>query len=214
MIIGESITCGYGLFDVKTGKCFSDTEDVWQTGAVIAARNFDADIHVISVSGKRLTRPDSAMPQPTMPDINKMVDFLYDPYTEWDVQKYQPDIIIINLGTNDFISIKNDEDRQKFGADYEKFIRELHKDYPNAKILWAFGAMGDGVNLFSSITQAAENVNKDVKSLVHTYRMPHCLSIKDGGGGVDHPNVISNLQYGEDFTKIIGDIMNWKIKRK
>ena len=212
LVLGDSISCGYGIYDVNSGLCYSNTEDALKTGAAIAAKNFDADIHIIAVSGRRLTQKKTGVPQPTIPEINKKLDYLNEFETEWDVTKYQPDIIVINLGTNDFIDIKEESDRQQFKQEYESFIRQLNSNYPKAKIICALGAMGDGGYLFPIITQAVETVNKD-KINAYTYRMKPCLQITNGGAGAAHPSVEANRQYGQDLTELIQSITKWKIRK-
>lgn len=79
----------------------------------------------------------------------------------WDFSSYQPDVVLINLGTNDFgflnvayymddrvvdaeEQVLVDQFIADFKARYETFVDELHGKYPNAKIVALWGMMVEG----------------------------------------------------------------------
>jgi lysophospholipase L1-like esterase len=63
------------------------------------------------------------------------------PDPKWDFSKFQPDVIVICLGLNDYTGLKDkegnvtEENSANFRKTYSDFILNLRKDYPKAKIL-------------------------------------------------------------------------------
>ncbi len=55
---------------------------------------------------------------------------------EWDFSKHQPDVVVVNLGTNDDSYCKNDSTRQEeYKTEYVEFIKEIRQNNPNAAII-------------------------------------------------------------------------------
>ena len=134
-VIGDSITCGYGNeAPNKEAKFTPETENAWLTYGAVAARTVNADYVSIAWSGKKL-----------WPD-NSIVD-LYDRVApnasgsaKWDFSQWTPDVVVINLGTNDFNAKANPEEAGWVAA-YLEFIGEIRARYPKAVIYCAVGPM-------------------------------------------------------------------------
>jgi len=82
--------------------------------------------------------------------------------TVWnDFGIYVPDLIVINLGTNDafyFMSIdpsKVESEQKVFVQNYEDFLAHLRKLYPKTKILCTLGTMCQEV--YPLVEQAVNN---------------------------------------------------------
>lgn len=120
--IGDSITCGYGVDD-PLGKSFSIyNENAAKTYAYKAAQNFGADYSFVSVSGAGVISGYSGNGK-----INDalLVPNFYDKFCftwswfdgeqtanyDWDFSQYQPELIVVNLGTNDNSYTKGDADK-------------------------------------------------------------------------------------------------------
>jgi len=80
----------------------------------------------------------------------------------WDFYKRQPDIVVINLGTNDNSYTKGIEDRVlMFTKEYTKFIKKVREHNPDATIICSLGIMGgqlypaveSAVNAYKNETQ-------------------------------------------------------------
>ena len=61
---------------------------------------------------------------------------------KWDFQKFQPDVIVVNLGTNDSSGTKN---MDRIGKAVEDFLRKLRVCNPESYILWCYGMLGDEI---------------------------------------------------------------------
>lgn len=143
--IGNSITCGYGIEDDVPEHDFSyDTENHTMTYAYKAARALDADFNVVARSGIGIYRNYGGPKEGdthTMP-LEYDYTMLYNHDYEWDHSKFHPDIICINLGTND--TSEDNYDITLYEGHYREFLRHLRDLHPQAKIVLLTGAMLQG----------------------------------------------------------------------
>ncbi len=134
-VIGDSISCGYGNEAASPDQPFSPkTENAWLAYGAVAARAVQADYFCIAWSGKKL-----------WPD-NSIAD-LYDATlpgeqgsAPWDFSLWTPDVVVINLGTNDFYGRPSPDPAGWVDA-YVKFIARLRVHYPRAAIYCTLGTM-------------------------------------------------------------------------
>lgn len=130
-IIGDSITAGYGNEGVDPCNFSADTENHYQTYGAIAARTVGAELHTVAWSGKGIVYNYGD-------DVNQPMPELYDRTVateagEWSFGR-QPDVVAINLGTNDF-STGNDPPGELYVGTYVEFVGHLRDVYPQAFIL-------------------------------------------------------------------------------
>ncbi|HHT88066.1 MAG TPA: SGNH/GDSL hydrolase family protein [Clostridiales bacterium] len=153
--VGDSITCGYGVDDENYEHHFSTkTEDVTKAYAYKAAEALNADYSMVAISGYGIisgyTEGDEPIPEQTIPQYYDTLGFSYGGFgaskpqdIKWDFTKRQPDIIVINLGTNDSSYIKGYDDRHDwFFGEYTAFIRKVRGHNPDAVIICSIGIMG------------------------------------------------------------------------
>jgi lysophospholipase L1-like esterase len=169
--IGDSITVGYGVDNPKRNGDFSPaTEDFTKTYAYKTAVELDADYSVVAFSGYGLvghyTKVSTGVA--SVPRYYDKIGYTWAQASnfkpseiEWDFNKNrQPNIIVINLGTNDEGYTKKDtENVAVFVEDYAEFLKELRLYNPDAAIICTLGAMGAG--LFPAIEQAVANVKAE-----------------------------------------------------
>ena len=143
--IGNSITCGYGIEDDVPEHDFSyDTENHTMTYAYKAARALDADFNVVARSGIGIYRNYGGPKEGDRQTMPMEYDYtmLYDHDHEWDHSKFHPDIICINLGTND--TSEDNYDIAIYEERYREFLRHLRDLHPQAKIVLLTGCMLQG----------------------------------------------------------------------
>lgn len=141
--IGDSITCGMGA-DEREIPCgqseWMDQHTTWNNYAVQVARKLDAQYMLTAVSGMGMHRNWST-PGPIMPD--RYASVYSDPLdtsTSWDHSRYQADLVIIALGTNDFSDGDKPDPRpapieSEFKHEYRRFLDHLRKVYPVAHFI-------------------------------------------------------------------------------
>jgi lysophospholipase L1-like esterase len=209
--VGDSITCGYGI-EVNDPKIhFSpDTENFSDAYASIAARALNADYLVVARSGIGMLRnyggPVDGSPD-NMPAIYDRVLF-HQPQPAWDPAKFTPDVVCINLGTNDFS--KPGPNQEKYVSNYVTFVNMLIGRYPKARFVLLAGPMNNSDVLKGLIAQVAEMVNKDHAGKVTTFELS-----KQGsrGFGADyHPNKEQAKVNGAELAEYLSKLMAWSLE--
>jgi hypothetical protein len=142
--IGDSITCGYGVNGASGAELFrASTESAYYSYAGITARLLDADYISVCRSGIGVARNfEKDRKKRTMPNI---YHFTYLGSRDvWDFTGWNPDVVVINLGTNDFSRDPLVPPGEFYGA-YTGFIKRLRLRYPDAPIVCLMGPMFDEV---------------------------------------------------------------------
>jgi lysophospholipase L1-like esterase len=164
--IGDSITCGYGVDDeVKENHFQTSTEDATRAYAYKTAEKLGADYSLVSYSGYGIISGYTNGAKVTAQQLPKYysdVAFSYNTFggtqansIDWDFS-VQPDIVVINLGTNDDSYTQGDTEKsEEYSTAYTEFIKTVREKNPNAKILCTLGIMGD--RLFPYVEKAVEN---------------------------------------------------------
>jgi Carbohydrate esterase 2 N-terminal/GDSL-like Lipase/Acylhydrolase family len=211
-VIGNSITSGYGVEGENTNCHFSpQTENACMSYAAIAARALNADYSLVSYSGRGVVRnygdknKTSINPMPSLYDRT----CFYDSTKKWDFEKWIPQVVIINLGTNDF-STQPFPDKNVFQKAYSKLINRVRSLYPHVTIFCMCGPMiGEPCLTYIkgvvSQQQKREDRDKDV-FLVEINRN----LFNDSDWGCDwHPNINGSVKTANILTPIIKLRMHW-----
>ncbi len=136
-LVGDSITCGYGN-DGQGPACpfTADTENEFMAYGAIAARELGAAHVGISYSGIGMYRQYGGGTQEQMP-VRWNRTLADDANSAWDFS-YTPDVVVVNLGTNDF---SVGDPGQAYVDAYAGFLEQVRGRYPDAFILCAVGSM-------------------------------------------------------------------------
>lgn len=218
--IGDSITCGYGVDDEdKTHHFSTTTEDVTKTYAYKTAENLNADYSMVSISGHGIISGYSdgkkKVANQTMPRYYDKLGSSYVTFKgkkasaqEWDFTGYTPDVIVINLGTNDDSYTKNMEDRTaEYAEAYTKFLKDIREKNPNAQIVCTLGIMGS--NLYPFIELAVENYIAETGDTKVT-AMPFDVQSADDGYAADwHPTEATHTKAADKLTAYLSELMGW-----
>ncbi len=221
--IGNSITCGYGNEGTKKEEHFDyATENHYYSYASITARNLEAQHWVVARSGigayRNYDGPRTGTPESCMlvqyeytgyawkPELRQEASFLSE---HWDFSCYQPDVVCINLGTNDLST--NNYDLHLLKAAYQKLLKMVRQHNPQAKIVLLTGSMlynqelQDAVRLLDEIAAEAQQTgDKDV------YRFDMAHIDGDAFLGNDwHPNIYQDEKMAGELTAFLRKLMNW-----
>jgi lysophospholipase L1-like esterase len=208
-LIGDSITCGYGNEGMGPGCGFTpDTENEWLAYGSIAARSLKAEQHVIAYSGKGAYRDYSGNTSDQMPVLYERT-FAENSNVQWNFSSWKADVVVLNLGTNDFA--KGDPGQAYVDA-YAGMVKQIRGHYPEAYIVCAVGSMLGGGDLAQDIKYvkgvvAAANTAGDAKvSFVD-------LGQQDGnanGLGCDyHPSLKTHQIMADTLAAAIKALTGW-----
>lgn len=218
--IGDSITCGYGNEAEKPEDGFkTHQENGWDAFAAKTARKFNAEFNCICSSGigiySSYTGEDKINDSILMPMVYGFTDRLFEQsigksgYKKWDFKKYVPDLIVINLGTNDGSYVRFDESRKenfrKLYVDFLKQVREKNGDYP--KILCTLGSID--TYLFDEIAAAVEEYKLQTgDTKIDTMKFEVQIDA-DGIGGDFHPSTATHEKMSIKLYSKITQYMGW-----
>jgi len=167
--IGDSITCGYGVDDEDRNHHFStNTEDATKAYAYKTAQLLDADYSLVSYSGNGIVSGSTTQGvKVSEQQLSKKYECFAVSYgigsngfkassINWDFSRFTPDIIVINLGTNDNSYTGKDEELiREYIEAYTEFIKQVRQNNANSHIICTLGVMG--AELYDAICTAAEN---------------------------------------------------------
>ncbi|HAH22631.1 MAG TPA: hypothetical protein DCL77_02515 [Prolixibacteraceae bacterium] len=210
--IGNSITCGYGNEGVNGGKFGPTTQNHYLTYAAITSRSFNARHLAVCKSGIGIYRnydgPVSGSAD-CMPNYYQRI-FLYDAAPLYKFTD-RPDLICIDLGTNDFSTSKGDP--TLFVNNYLKFIDQLQLKNNGADILCLLGPMMGGNDLITirnclkSIVLTANAKNQGKVSFFEMSAQTGSLGI-----GIDyHPTVAQHLKNAKELINYISILKGWTV---
>lgn len=214
--IGNSITCGYGTEGLSGSERWRPaTENNYLSYAPIIARAFNADYHIVAHSGMGVVRnygyKEKVSPE-AMPDrFNRVFDEKDQPI--WNFKQWLPDVVFINLGTNDF-STKPYPDKAVFKAGYEKLINEVRKQYGDLPIFCVVGPMTDEP-CYSYVKEMVEDFRSVYqKKNVYFVGIPTYLMnpAKDLGSDT-HPNYLGQRKMAAHVLPVVASIIGWDYKK-
>ena len=175
--IGDSITCGYGVDDPDRNHHFkTSTEDNTKTYAYKTAQNLDADYSMLSVSGWGIISGYSENgAKQASSQLPRYYDRLAVSWTNincvdpkvvrWDFTTFIPDVIVINLGTNDATYTKGNSTKiDEYKEAYSAFLKDIRSKNPDAQIICSLGMMGqDLCNAVKAVVDSYSTLTGDTK---------------------------------------------------
>ena len=221
--IGNSITCGYGNEGANKFQGFEyETENHYYSYASITARNLEAQHWVVARSGigayRNYNGPKTGNPESNMPVQYEYTGYAWKPELrqeptflkeKWDFNRYQPDLICINLGTND-LSTPN-YDAKLLKQNYQKLLKMVRQHNPKAKIVFLTGSMlyNEELKLQKQLLdEVTAEAQKAGDKEVYRFDMNHI----DGEafyGNDWHPNIYQDEKMAGELTPFLRKLMNW-----
>ncbi|HEY1114664.1 MAG TPA: GDSL-type esterase/lipase family protein [Chitinophagaceae bacterium] len=195
--IGNSITCGAAA-DPSEVPCgtgdYHDQHNAYYAYGPRVARALGTDFILSSVSGIGIYRNWNS-DGPTMPQVYEKLDFQANNPRRWDFTQYNPKVVSIALGTNDFSNGDGKRPRQPFDSavftsQYIAFVKAVRAKYPAARIALLSSPMvqGERSALLQNILVAVKN---DIDPLYPASQPVALYFFKpmQARGCTGHPNV-------------------------
>ena len=208
LFIGDSITCGYGVLGAPDSEYDLREEDGELCYAAFLARNMNWNAEWVSASGHGTFVDYLNDTENVLPREFPYTNWFYDKETREDFSRFQPEYIIVNLGTNDSGPIwadKSGNTRRGFLASYERFLYVLRKAYPEAKIICVLGTVAPG--MFKFVEQVVAKVNMEGLKGVYGVELPE-HDVEHDGMASGHP---SKATHEKDAKRIEEFIRRMKL---
>lgn len=198
---GDSLTTGHGVKGSNSTTAFETVnEDPTLCYAGVATKLLNAQATIYAYSGISLAVEGRYYP-PLMKDVYRYV-CSSNCREEWDFSRYVPDVIVVNLGANDWSSIKNvyweqrEEKVRKFSEAYVDFIRTLQEIAPNAKIVCITDRYQIGREIDDKIEAAAKMTGV------------YCVELySNSNGSAGHPDTEAGQIAGKQLADFINSIL-------
>lgn len=233
--IGDSITSGEGIIGAKAE---TDWLPMWFSAghgyAKLTAEALGADYRVLSQSGWGVLSSWDNNPHYNLPQYYEQVCGLLQgkrnktlgALNEHHFAEWQPDVVVINLGTNDQNAFHqpewrddatgeyfkqrllqdgsfHPEDLERFQQAVRQFLIKLRRCNPDAYLLWAYGMLG--TPLLNAIVSAVDAyVEQTGDGRASVFELPEMT--EDGIGARSHPGKIAHAKAAEALAYRIGEL--------
>ena len=205
--IGDSFTCGYGDEAPSGGSFTYATENASITYAALMANRYNADCMITAWSGKGMVRNYGAAGQTSVDPMPYYYARICGTVaTNNYAFAWQPDVVVVVLGINDFSTSPNPSQAQYCGG-YSNFVKTLRGYYPNAHILCT--RLSSMAGSASSYIQSVVTTSGDSK--VHYANVSYTLVNPTDLGAAGHPNASGHTKIANAFVPVFDAIMgtNW-----
>ena len=204
--VGDSLTVGYmASKDGKSARGWSTTtEDVTGTYCPQVAAAFDAQYQVVGVSGCGIVRNNGGDTEMLFPEIYRQLDPYNNPGVEYDFSTH-PDVIVINLGTNDESEANLNLPADTFRQGLYAFLKEVRNYHPDAQILYTYGLVRTGLS--ESIKTVITQLQNEGDDKVHYLQLTQCEKWELN---LNHTVSSAYVQRGEEIIEKIRQITLWE----
>lgn len=198
-VIGDSLSVGAGNEGHATcaGGIDAFTNNYLAYGSV-AARSVGADVVTIAWSGIGVYRNYDGSTSNTMP--TRYPHAIANDDTAWDFSKYQPHVVVMNLGTNDFGA---GDPGNAYATAYVSFIKSVRSKYAVAYFILIDMYGG---NRLTRINNVVAQLKASGESKVEMLSLG---SVQNNLGCNQHPNVAAHAAMGNVLATRLKTVMNW-----
>lgn len=204
--IGDSITCGAGNTGASaTCPLDQNTEDSSLSYAGLSAAQLHASYTNICYSGRGVYRDAKGFTSHPMTLLWKRT-FVQRRELPWSHDMLLPDVVVVNLGTNDSAL---SYERERYLSAQANFYKTLRKAYPDAHLVYLVGARKTTAN----VKQAAQDLSRWVSGLgtdSHASFLALAAAEPDEHEGCAfHPGLLSHERMASAVVKHLREKLHW-----
>ncbi|MNP10872.1 Endoglucanase E precursor [compost metagenome] len=230
--IGDSITSGEGVIGARVEQ---DWISMWFSAihnyTVITAEALNADYRIISQSGWGVHTSWDNNPHANIPESYEKIcgvltgvkNEALGAWEENDFDSWQPDVVVVNLGTNDAGAFHSpewsdevngktykqrlnddgtyhEEDIKSFEEAVENFLVKLRKYNKDAHLIWAYGMLG--IPMMPAIYRAVDSYTKATEDQkVSVFQLPNMTD--ETVGARSHPGMLAHEKAAKELAGYI-----------
>jgi lysophospholipase L1-like esterase len=203
LVLGDSVTCAAG-----TDRSHDRKESAWtdprHSYGMLAAQALDAQVHLVCYGGRGLVRSwNNRTDEHNLPDFYELAIADDRQPVRWDHARYDPDLIVSAIGTNDFNG--GAPDRAGYVATYVGLVRKLMHNHRRARIVLTEGAILNGDAKRTMQAYIAETVEKIADPRVRAIPSTHY----PGDASDAHPTGPQHAEMARELVAQVKPIMGW-----
>ena len=209
--VGDSITSGEGTVGaIYEEDWISAFFSAMNTYPRMVADALSAEYRVVSQSGwGTVTGWDGNVENKIPPFYTQVCGLLtgernasLGALQDYDFEAWQPDAVIINLGTNDATAIQSAA--ELLTTAIGDFLKVVRNSNPTAQIIWGYGMLGD--NFLSVIREAVEGyAEQTADSRIHILKLPD--TTPDTVGSRLHPGMKAHQITAKEIEKYLQELL-------
>lgn len=213
LLIGDSVTCGEDIDRSSDCKKDGATWNAPLSYGMLLSRALGAQSHLVCYGGRGLIRDwqgNSAVLN--APQFFELAVASGEPQIHWDHAAYQPDLVIVSLGTNDFnLELGALPDRERYVSAYVAFVSRIRTLHPKASVLLTEGAM---VNDFTDPTRPQKSrlrsyLAETVERLADPRVAVFASQYYPGDACDPHPTRDQHAAMARDLEPVVRRTLGW-----
>ncbi|HSC67595.1 MAG TPA: SGNH/GDSL hydrolase family protein, partial [Cellvibrio sp.] len=204
LVLGDSVTCGEAIDRVTGEEKNTRWWNARESYGMRVAKTLNAQVNLVCWGGRGLIRSwNGKTDDANLPDFYEFSVGDNDPKLKWDHARYQPDLVVSAIGTNDFS--QGIPARETYITAYVEFINKLLKNHPQTHIAITEGAILSGDKKAALIDFIREAISRVNDSRVHQVTSIHY----PGDASDAHPTKAQHAAMAYDLTPQLKALMNW-----
>lgn len=211
--VGNSITSGFGN-DTAAYACgegtWYDSHNAYYSYATISANRLGADFVLSSISGWGMYR-NWDVPGPTVPDVYDNLYLNTDSTKTYTAENFNPDLVSINLGTNDLSEGDGKHERLPFSKEeyvgaYIKFVKHIieTRDNPEIAVLDSPMVSGERQEILHECLDSVVNYFEKQDKKIHFFDFE---TIPETGCG-SHPSIEEDKMMADQIVPFYKEILD------
>jgi lysophospholipase L1-like esterase len=207
LVLGDSVSCGANMERVG-----DKSNPYWWNARIsygmLLGRALQAQVQLVCYGGRGLVRSwNGRTDEANLPDFYQLaiaaaVPPSADP-VKWQQTGYDPDLILVAIGTNDFTT--GIPERDAYVAAYESFVRTLLRDHPHAQLVLTEGAILNGEKKDRLSAYLLETVQRAGSPRVHAIPSEY----HPGDAADAHPTTAQHVQMADELAPRLRRLMGW-----
>lgn len=202
--IGDSITCGYGVYGAPEAEYHIKDEDGTMAYSYLTARELNLNARYFSISGYGVLLQWDGNPEGYISKVYPYTNYFINRTEKYNLKEFIPDLFIINLGTNDSYHLNKEEVQKGFHTNYIELLKFLKSYAPDSKILCVCGTMC--TNAFQYIDKAVDQAKAEGLTELYTMEFPYHDIINDGIAG-GHPTITTHQKNAAQLVGKLKEIL-------
>lgn len=204
LVLGDSVTCAEGVERMSGEAKNSRWWNPRQSYGMLAAQALGAQVHLVCHGGRGLVRSwNGRTDEANLPEFYDYAIADAKAPVRWDHSKYQPDLIVSAIGTNDFTP--GIPEREAYVGKYVALVRTLLRNHPQSRIVLTEGSILNGASKTAMVDYIGETIKRTGSERVTAARSDY----QPGDASDGHPTGAQHADMARELVPQLRAVMGW-----